>query len=269
MPTYAKRSAEFEGARLLEFALSEPRHALILPRRVEHVNVKVERRADPVRQRRVIGQVVIGQRMDQRTQAGFFDRPRDHGAGARGNVDFELRDRVRTHRAVAHPADEQDRHLVLSHHFGERAAQSLGREALRRLVIDVRVPRRVVVVHCTIPSRIKLSPDAVIASSFDRNCHPSTSRALALLASPLIPSLGTASRASGLKIATIRTSQSGNWRNFALAAFSPRFARKISAISNIDSAPPATARKRWFFAAGSVIALTCIPATSRTSTAPR
>ena len=48
----------------LKIRLAEALDALIHSRRVEHVEVEVNRLADPVGERRMIGQVVVGQRMN-------------------------------------------------------------------------------------------------------------------------------------------------------------------------------------------------------------
>ena len=36
-----------------------------MARRVEHADIEIERLADPVRERRVVGDIVVGQRMNQ------------------------------------------------------------------------------------------------------------------------------------------------------------------------------------------------------------
>src|SRR3546814_19769732 len=53
----------------------EARNPLIHPRRTEHGHVEFDGFADPVRQRRVIGKTVIGQRMNERAKPRRLDRP--------------------------------------------------------------------------------------------------------------------------------------------------------------------------------------------------
>jgi len=42
---------------------------LVLPRRIENGDVEFERLADPLGQGRMVGQIVVGKRMDERVKA--------------------------------------------------------------------------------------------------------------------------------------------------------------------------------------------------------
>jgi hypothetical protein len=56
------------GVNRLEVALAKARHTLVRAGRVEDRQIELERLANPVTQGRVIGQIVVRQRMDQRAQ---------------------------------------------------------------------------------------------------------------------------------------------------------------------------------------------------------
>jgi hypothetical protein len=53
----------------LEVGLSEADDALVVPRRIENADIELERLADPMSQRRVVGDIIVGQGMDQRAKA--------------------------------------------------------------------------------------------------------------------------------------------------------------------------------------------------------
>src|SRR5206468_12031626 len=57
------------GGIALEVGLAEALDALIVAGRIEHADVELDRVADPMRERRMVGEIVIGQRMDERPQA--------------------------------------------------------------------------------------------------------------------------------------------------------------------------------------------------------
>ena len=42
---------------------------MILPRRIENGDIELERLADPLGQGRMVGQIVVGKRMDERAKA--------------------------------------------------------------------------------------------------------------------------------------------------------------------------------------------------------
>src|SRR3546814_3477611 len=88
--------------------------------------------SDLVRQRRVIGKIVIGQRMNQRAQPRRLDR-RDHRRNrCTQKMHLILRDRMRPRSALGHVADQQDRRIA-----AETVAQRGGGIALGVVEIDM------------------------------------------------------------------------------------------------------------------------------------
>ena len=57
------------GGIALEVGLPEARNALVAAGRVQHGDIELERLADPVAEFGMVGEIVVGQRMDQRAQA--------------------------------------------------------------------------------------------------------------------------------------------------------------------------------------------------------
>ena len=53
----------------LEVGLAEAVDALVVTGRIKHAEVEIDRLADPLTEGRVVGEVVVGQRMDERTKA--------------------------------------------------------------------------------------------------------------------------------------------------------------------------------------------------------
>src|SRR5438045_1260206 len=58
---------------LLEVGPAEAIDALVVAKWIEHAKVQLERLSDPLSQGRVISEVVVSQRVDQRPQARGFD----------------------------------------------------------------------------------------------------------------------------------------------------------------------------------------------------
>ena len=97
------------GGRIaLEVGLAEARNALIVARRIEHAQVELERFSEPLPKGGVIGEVIIGERVDKRSKARSFNGGRDPRPGAFEEMHLKLRDRMRPNAAVHHSADEED-----------------------------------------------------------------------------------------------------------------------------------------------------------------
>ena len=79
---------------------------MIHARRIEHGHVEFDGLADPVRERRMIGKVVVGQRVHQRAQPRRLDRRNHRWNRCTQKMHLILRNRVRPRGAVGHIADE-------------------------------------------------------------------------------------------------------------------------------------------------------------------
>src|SRR5262245_12960893 len=90
-----------------EIRLAEARDTFVQARRIEHGKIERQRLTDPVSERRVIGQIVVGQRMHERGQAGLLDARPHVRQRILAEMNFELRLRMRTDRLVAQLADEE------------------------------------------------------------------------------------------------------------------------------------------------------------------
>jgi hypothetical protein len=125
--------------RRLEVRFAEAGNTLVLAGRVQHAHVEFERLADPVSVRGMIGEVVVGQRMDQCAEARRFDRRDYVGPGTLEEMDFVLRDWMRPDPLVGHVADEEDVRLALGRPVQEIVAQAFGARTFLGRVIDVGV----------------------------------------------------------------------------------------------------------------------------------
>ena len=63
---------------------------MILPRGIEHCLIERERVSDPERQRCVIGEIVIGERVDERSEPGCLDQRKDPRQCVFEEVNLEL-----------------------------------------------------------------------------------------------------------------------------------------------------------------------------------
>ena len=61
------------GGIALEVGPAEPGNTLVLTGRIEDADVELDGLADPVSERRVVRQVVVGERVDQRSERRRFD----------------------------------------------------------------------------------------------------------------------------------------------------------------------------------------------------
>ena len=57
------------GGISLEVRLGEAGNALVVARRIEHAEVELQRLADPLPQLGVVGEIVVGQRMNEGAEA--------------------------------------------------------------------------------------------------------------------------------------------------------------------------------------------------------
>jgi len=122
----------------LNVGLAETIDALVLARWIEHADIELDRLADPVRQAGVIGEIVVGERMDQGPQPRVFDRCHNISSSVLEEMHFILRDRMRADAALGHLANEQDQRPT-----GDKPiTQSHGRRAIFFGIIDVSVERR-------------------------------------------------------------------------------------------------------------------------------
>jgi hypothetical protein len=95
----------------LEVGLSEAGDALVVARRIERADVKLERLTNPMAQARMVGDIVVSQRVDERAKARCLDRSDDLWPGAFQEMDFELRNGMRANCTIHHAPNEKDLRL--------------------------------------------------------------------------------------------------------------------------------------------------------------